>query len=56
MTSEKSNGGKNTSSLARLIQIGRNKSFVTIDDILQFFPNAEQDVGNICYTLMDLRF
>ena len=47
MTSEKSNGGKNTSPLARLIQIGRNKSFVTIDDILQFFPNAEQDVGQL---------
>lgn len=47
MTSEKSNGGKNTSPLARLIQIGRNKSFVTIDDILRFFPNAEQDVGQL---------
>jgi RNA polymerase primary sigma factor len=47
MTSEKSNGGKNTSPLARIIQIGRNKSFVTIDDILQFFPNAEQDVGQL---------
>jgi RNA polymerase primary sigma factor len=47
MTSEKSNGGKNNSPLARLIQIGRNKSFVTIDDILQFFPNAEQDVGQL---------
>lgn len=47
MTSEKSNGGKNTSPLARIIQIGRNKSFVTIDDILRFFPNAEQDVGQL---------
>jgi len=47
MTSEKSNGGKNTSPLARLIQIGRNKSFVTIDDILLFFPNAEQDIGQL---------
>lgn len=47
MTSEKSNGSKKISPLARLIQVGRNKSFVTIDDILQFFPNAEQDVGQL---------
>jgi len=47
MTSENSNGGKNTSSLAQLIQVGRNKSFVTINDILKFFPNAEQDVGQL---------
>jgi len=30
--------------LARLIELGRQKSFVTIDDILSFFPEAEQDV------------
>ena len=47
MTNEKSNGGKKTSTLARLIQIGRNKSFVTIDDILKFFPTAEQDVEQL---------
>ena len=30
--------------VARLIQLGRQKSYVTIDDILNIFPDAEQDV------------
>ena len=30
--------------IARLIELGRQKSYVTIDDILHFFPEAEQDV------------
>ncbi len=33
--------------LARLIELGRKKSFVTIDDILSFFPEAEQDVDQL---------
>jgi RNA polymerase primary sigma factor len=33
--------------LARLIELGRQKSFVTIDDILSFFPEAEQDVDQL---------
>jgi len=33
--------------IARLIEIGRQKSYVTIDDILHFFPEAEQDVSNL---------
>ena len=33
--------------IARLIEIGRQKSYVTIDDILQFFPEAEQDVSQL---------
>ena len=33
--------------IARLIELGRQKSFVTIDDILHFFPDAEQDVGQL---------
>jgi RNA polymerase primary sigma factor len=33
--------------IARLIEIGRQKSFVTIDDILHFFPDAEQDVEQL---------
>jgi RNA polymerase primary sigma factor len=32
------------SPLARLIQLGRDKSFITSEDILQFFPNPESDV------------
>ena len=30
--------------IARLIELGRQKSYVTLDDILHFFPEAEQDV------------
>lgn len=35
------------SAIARLIEVGRQKSYVTIDDILHFFPDAEQDVGQL---------
>ena len=35
------------SALARLIELGRQKSYVTIDDILHFFPEAEQDVEQL---------
>jgi len=42
-----SNGGRKFSPIARLIQIGRKKSFVTINDILEFFPDAEQDVEQL---------
>jgi len=30
-----------------LIELGRQKSYVTIDDILSFFPEAEQDVDQL---------
>jgi RNA polymerase primary sigma factor len=33
--------------IARLIELGRQKSYVTIDDILHFFPEAEQDVEQL---------
>lgn len=33
--------------IARLIELGRQKSYVTIDDILHFFPDAEQDIGQL---------
>jgi len=46
-TSSKTNGTQRISSIARLIQLGRNKSFVTINDILQFFPDAEQNVDQL---------
>jgi RNA polymerase primary sigma factor len=35
------------SSIARLIELGHQKSYVTIDDILHFFPDAEQDVSQL---------
>ena len=34
-------------SIGQLIELGRQKSFVTIDDILHFFPEAEQDVDQL---------
>ena len=33
--------------IARLIDLGRRKTYVTIDDILHFFPEAEQDVEQL---------
>jgi len=33
--------------IARLIEFGKQKSYVTIDDILHFFPEAEQDVEQL---------
>ena len=38
---------ENDSAIAQLIEYGRQKSFVTIDDILRFFPDAEQDVDQL---------
>ncbi len=35
------------SALERLIALGRQKSYVTIDDILHFFPEAEQDLDQL---------
>ena len=35
------------SSIARLIELGHQKSYVTIDDILHFFPDAEQEVSQL---------
>lgn len=33
--------------IARLLELGRQKSYVTIDDILTFFPEAESDVDQL---------
>jgi len=30
-----------------LVDLGRRKSYVTIDDILHFFPEAEQDISQL---------
>ncbi|NPV57345.1 MAG: sigma-70 family RNA polymerase sigma factor [Anaerolineae bacterium] len=35
------------STIARMIEFGRQKSYVTYDDILHFFPEAEQDVEQL---------
>lgn len=33
--------------ISRLIELGQKKSYITIDDILHFFPEAEQDVSQL---------
>jgi len=33
--------------LGRLIELGRKKSFVTFDDILKFYPQADQDMDHL---------
>lgn len=38
---------ENPSVVARLVEMGRQKSYVTIDDILNFFPDAEHDVDQL---------
>jgi len=37
----------NYTAIARLLDLGRQKSYITLDDILHFFPEAEQDVGQL---------
>lgn len=37
----------NYPAIAKLIEIGRQKTYVTIDDILKLFPDAEQDVEQL---------
>ena len=38
---------ENYPAIVRLIELGRQKSYVTIDDILALFPDAEQDVEQL---------
>jgi RNA polymerase primary sigma factor len=33
--------------IARLVELGRQKGYITLDDILHFFPEAEQDVEQL---------
>jgi RNA polymerase primary sigma factor len=35
------------SKIAQLISLGRKKSYVTIDDIMKVFPDAEQDINQL---------
>ena len=35
------------SPIARLIELGRQKKYVTIDDILHVFPEAEKDIEQL---------
>lgn len=47
VTDTSANTEKTPSPIARLIQLGRKKSFVTLQDIQQFFPKAEEDVSQL---------
>ncbi len=38
---------ENYPAIARLIELGRQKTYITIDDILHLFPDAEQDVEQL---------
>lgn len=35
------------SAISKLIELGRKKAYITIDDILRLFPEAEQDVSQL---------
>ena len=41
------NEDENYSPISRLIELGREKNYVTIDDILNFFPEAEREVSQL---------
>jgi len=38
---------RNFSAIAKLIELGQKKAYVTIDDILHFLPDAEQDMSQL---------
>lgn len=38
---------KDKTPIARLLELGKKKGYVTIDDILQYFPNAEKDTDQL---------
>jgi len=44
---KKIEGSDEHDAIAQLIDLGRQKSFVTIDEILSLFPDAEQDVEQL---------
>jgi RNA polymerase primary sigma factor len=44
---ESVSGGNESSSLARLVEIGREKGYVTIDDIVSIIPQAERDLDEL---------
>lgn len=46
-TKTTTNFNQSVSSMACLIQLGRKKSFITTNDILQHFPKAEDDVTEL---------
>jgi RNA polymerase primary sigma factor len=49
-----SNGNKEISPLARLLQVGREKSFISTRDILEIFPEVEQEVDILDHVFASL--
>lgn len=47
MTSVKPKNTKKISPIGGLIRVGKEKSYVTLNDILHFFPNPEQDIEQL---------
>jgi RNA polymerase primary sigma factor len=39
--------GREYSAISRLVALGRRKPYVTLDDILAYFPEVERDVGQL---------
>lgn len=39
--------GRNFSAISKLIKLGKQKAYITIDDIMHLFPEAEQDVSQL---------
>lgn len=44
ITNQQKNTSKEISPIARLIQLGREQSFITTEDILREFPEPEKDI------------
>ncbi len=38
---------ENQPAIDQLLELGRERGYVTIDDILQFFPEAERDIDQL---------
>jgi len=47
MKNSNTNRDEAASPIARLVQMGRQKNFVTSDDILKCFPNPENDIEQL---------
>ncbi len=42
-----SDGHEGGSPITRVLELGREKGYVTIDDVMSFFPGAEQDISQL---------
>ncbi len=51
---DQNNTSMHFSAIAALVKLGREKSFVTFNDILRFFPEAEKDLEQLDTTFATL--